>query len=290
MDQSRLQTAVMDACTQDIRAFKPGNVSIGFPMHDMNAKDFVKSAVAIITPITQSAYSVGQRIEFSVEATHRVVSCNTNLGIVLLFAPVLRALERLREDPTLDSLQKALHRELTELSVEDAQACYRAIRLAAPGGLGASKEQDVLCEPSINLFEAMRLAANWDQIAQEYTQDYAGVFGMGVQSLMRSKEKGEAELWAITRCYLDFVANQPDTHVSRRHGLAVAQATQDEARHLLEQWEVCGNAAEVWPDLLQTHRHWRENKINPGTSADLVVASILIMRLVDANSYNGTRH
>jgi triphosphoribosyl-dephospho-CoA synthase len=117
MDQSRLQTAVMDACTQDIRAFKPGNVSIGFPMHDMNATDFVKSAEAIISPITQSAYSVGQRIEFSVEATHRVVSCNTNLGIVLLFAPVLRALERLREDLTLDSLQKALHMELTELSI-----------------------------------------------------------------------------------------------------------------------------------------------------------------------------
>ena len=290
MDRTYLQAAVIDACVQDIRAFKPGNVSIGFPMHDMDAEDFIRSAQAIALPMTETGYSVGQRIEFSIKATRSAVSCNTNLGIVLLFAPILSALERIADALSLDNLQEALCMELAELSLEDARACYRAIRLAAPGGLGESTHQDVHAEPSHTLLEVMQLAASWDQISQEYAQNFAGVIGKGVETLMQSRERGEAELWAITRCYLNFVANQPDTHISRKHGLDIAQTIQQEARLLLEQWESCCNAAEFWPYLLEIHQKWRQNKINPGTSADLVVASILMMRLVDANSYHGARH
>lgn len=290
MDRADLQAVVIDACIQDIRAFKPGNVSIGFPMHDMDANDFIRSAHAIAAPITESGASIGQRIEFSIQATQRVVSCNTNLGIVLLFAPILCALERLGENITSETLQQALHAVLADSTLEDAKACYRAIRQAAPGGLGHSKDQDVQAEPSLNLLEVMRLAANWDQIGQEYVQDYAGVLSQGVAMLMQSKDQGEAELWAMTRCYLHFVAQYPDSHVSRRHGLQVAQTIQDEALDLLKQWENCCDASIIWPHLLEIHERWRQNKINPGTSADLVVTSILMMRLLDSNSYNGQRH
>jgi triphosphoribosyl-dephospho-CoA synthase len=290
MNRSQLQSCVVDACVQDIRAFKPGNVSIGFPMQDMNANDFIRSAEAIARPITEPDASIGQRIESSIEATRRVVSCNTNLGIVLLVAPVMAAFERISGSLNLNSLQRALHEVLSELTLEDASGCYRAIRSAAPGGLGDSPNEDVLTEPTLNLLEAMRLAAGWDRIAQEYVEDYAAIIGTGLRSLMHSKEQGEAEIWAITRCYLTFVANYPDTHVSRRHGLEIAQSIQQEALELLDLWKVYCSAAEFWPELLKLHHRWRQNKINPGTSADLVVASILMMRLLEANSYNGARH
>jgi triphosphoribosyl-dephospho-CoA synthase len=290
MNRAHLQSVVLDACVQDIRAFKPGNVSIGFPMQDMNAEDFILSAQAILAPITEPGYTVGHRIELAIEATRSAVSCYTNLGIVLLFAPLMSALERLPDFQDSDSLQGALHTVLSELTLEDAQACYRAIRIADPGGLGSSHEEDVQSEPSLNLLEVMRLAAGWDNIAREYIEDYAGIVETGLNSLMRSKQQGEAEIWAITRCYLTFVANYPDTHVSRRHGVQLARTIQEEALELLDQWRVCRSAAEVWPEMLKLHHRWRDLKINPGTSADLVVASILMMRLLEANSYNGARH
>jgi triphosphoribosyl-dephospho-CoA synthase len=290
MNRADLQSVVIDACVQDIRAFKPGNVSIGFPMQDMHADDFIRSAHAIATPITDPGSSVGQRIEHSIEATRQVVSCNTNLGIVLLFAPLMSAMECISGNPNLDSLHNALHAVLSELTIEDARACYRAIRLAAPGGIGNSTEQDVQSEPSLNLLEVMRLATGWDRIAQEYVENYAGIIETGIPSLMRSKQQGEAEIWAITRCYLTFVANFPDTHVARRHGVELAHTIQAEALELLEQWEICGSAAEVWGTMLKLHQRWRQSKINPGTSADLVLASILMMRLLESNSYNGPRH
>jgi triphosphoribosyl-dephospho-CoA synthase len=290
LERQDLQHALLDACIQDIRAFKPGNVSLGFPAHDMDAQDFILSAHAVAQPMTEEGASVGQRIEQSIQATRRVVSCNTNLGIVLLFAPVFRAVDRMTGAVTLNSLKEALQIELDNLTLEDAQACYRAISIAAPSGLGESEEQEVLSEPTRNLREVMHLAAKWDQIGYEYDHGYEAIFEQGVSALLSAQERGLPELWAITQCFLTFVAHHPDTHVSRRHGVDVAQGLQQEAQTLLDRWNQCCSAEEIWPHLLETDQRWKKNKINPGTSADLVVTSILIMRLITANSYNGRRH
>ena len=79
------------ACVAELAALKPGNVHIFADGHGMTIQDFVKSAEAVSAVIAQPDLSLGQRIFLSVEATHKAVACNTNLGIILLCAPLIHA-------------------------------------------------------------------------------------------------------------------------------------------------------------------------------------------------------
>ena len=88
---------------------------------------------------------------------------NTNLGIVLLLAPLVRARRVLdAESDNATSLRDALRRVLDTTTVDDAREVYAAIRRAAPGGLGRADAQDVADEPTVTLLEVMRLAADRD--------------------------------------------------------------------------------------------------------------------------------
>src|SRR6185436_6793831 len=110
---------------------KPGNVSPGRHFADVRYEDFLASAIAIGEPMAGAGErGVGSTIRLAIEATARLARSNTNLGIVLLFAPLARAAS-LPEA----SLHTAVKRVLDATTIEDAQQAYAAIRLARPGGL-----------------------------------------------------------------------------------------------------------------------------------------------------------
>jgi triphosphoribosyl-dephospho-CoA synthase len=287
--RAELCDLVIRACAEDVRAFKPGNVAVGAPGHGMHAEQFLRSAAAVAAPLSEPDAPVGARIEAAVAATWRTVGCNTNLGIVLLLAPLLHAAARAPAHAGLAGWRDAVRETLAALDIEDARATYRAIRQARPGGLGSAPEHDVADEPQINLLAAMQAAAARDGIAHEYASDFAQIFEHGVPTLQSALGHGEAELWAVTRCYLTLLARQQDGHVLRRNGAQMAAQVSAEAHALLRSWPYCG-AASIWPALRDCDRRWKAAGINPGTSADLVVASTLVMRLQQSKGYNGCRH
>ncbi|HKW53006.1 MAG TPA: triphosphoribosyl-dephospho-CoA synthase, partial [Stellaceae bacterium] len=90
----RLQQAYVDACRLELRALKPGNVHVASEGHGMTVAQFEASAVASAPYVSASGKPVGERIRDAIAATHAAVGCNTNLGIVLLAAPLLAAAER----------------------------------------------------------------------------------------------------------------------------------------------------------------------------------------------------
>ena len=136
----------------------------------MTAIDFLLSAAAIAPVLDQAPLRrVGDTILDCIRATRKVTNVNTNLGIVLLLAPLASV------QPHLD-LRGGVMRALMRLDVADARAAYEAIRLAQPGGLGTVAEQDVAAEPTVTLREAMALAADRDLIARQYVNDFEQVF------------------------------------------------------------------------------------------------------------------
>src|SRR4029077_15778482 len=153
------------ACLLEASAPKPGNVSPGRHFADTRYEDFLASAAAIGEPLAGAGRRpVGSTIRLAVEATARWTSSNTNLGIVLLLAPLARAALR----PGLGALRNQLAATLADTSVADTRDAYMAIRSAAPGGLGRANEQDVAGTPTIGLRDAMVLARDRDAIAREY--------------------------------------------------------------------------------------------------------------------------
>lgn len=271
-----VEAVVREACYADVQAFKPGNVGIHANGHGMQAEQFIRSADLIAPVLAQPGSSVGERIERAVDLTMTQVGCNTNLGIILLLAPLAQA--ALSPGPS-DRLQERLSRVLRALTQADAAATYRAIRQAGPGGLGQSPEQDVRQTPGVTLLEAMRLAADRDFIARQYAQDYADIFALGLPALAEGWARGWGPEWGAVACYLAFLARLPDTHVQRKYGLQAAKMVCREAAGVETDFKACENSTTAFNKLLSFDNKLKQGGYNPGTSADLTVASWTACRL-----------
>ena len=285
-DEQAVQRVFLEACALDVLARKPGNVSTASPGHRMHAELFLQSARAAAGPLCVPRAPVGERIESAVRATRQVVQCNTNLGIVLLCAPIVAAHERHAVAGPRPPLATALRAVLDALDVDDARAAYRAIALAGPAGLGQAPEQDVAAAPTVGLRDAMALAADRDRIARQYAQAYADVFDAGVapfeHAFELARRRGDAGRVAAIRAmqcaFLEFLASWPDSHIARKHGDAAAHSVMAEARPWRDRARQ-GDPLDADPAWAAWDESLKARGLNPGTSADLCVATALVAAL-----------
>jgi triphosphoribosyl-dephospho-CoA synthase len=258
------RNAFLRACALDVETRKPGNVSIASDGHRMHAAQFIASADAAVHGLFGHGARVGQRILDAVRATSDAVGCNTNLGIVLLCAPLCAALERIDDGAGWrDATQDVLDR----LDVEDARLAYQAIALANPAGLGDAPEQSVHAPPSVTLLDAMRLAAERDSIARQYANGMTDIFD-AARAIDASDEHA-----AMLDTFLMFVARTPDSHIVRKHGAPMAQSVTREAAAQRAHWLAAGRVNDS-PALAAWDVSLKARGINPGTSADLSVATL----------------
>ena len=274
----------LHACRLDVAVRKPGNVSGVSPGHGMDAQRFIASAQAAVAPLFEAGARVGPRIEAAMVASLAAAGCNTNLGIVLLCAPIAAAVERVALPAGAQELRTAIVAVLADLDVADAQAAYRAIALANPGGLGHAPAQDVRAAPGIDLRAAMALAAARDNIAAQYANGYAELFELALPSLRSgyTPMRVNAALAAdprtaerVQRVYLLLLGSLADSHIVRKHGEAVAHTVMRSAQ---------GWWGRAIPENDEEFAAWDESLkargINPGTSADLTVAAVLLDALL----------
>jgi triphosphoribosyl-dephospho-CoA synthase len=262
-----LEHQVQLACLLEVSAPKPGNISPAHDFADATYPDMVRSALALGPVFARPAAvrrSVGELIADGVTATQRVASANTNLGIVLLFAPMVRAAVTRADD---EPLRPAIERTLAGLDVADAAAAFAAIARVNPGGLGEAPQHDVRGPALVSLREAMEAAAHRDSIASEYATGYAIVFDTALPLLIEALHGGMSTLKAIVSLHVGLLASHPDSLIARKAGDQMAQAVTDAAR-----------AVRDGTRSLEDFDRWlrREGgRLNPGTTADLVAATLL---------------
>jgi triphosphoribosyl-dephospho-CoA synthase len=269
----QIAMAFEHACRDELAAPKPGNVHVFADGHRMTAKDFIHSATAAAAPLTASGARVGVRIHGAVAATLAAVGANTNLGIILLSAPLAAAAE------ASGDLRASLSRVLQELDREDAALAFRAIIRAAPAGLGHAGRHDVFAPATATLSEAMAAAADRDRIARQYVTDFADIFELGLPLLAAELAASRDRRRATLAVYLGFLAAFPDTHITRKHGAATAGRIRDDAIRLQARLHAVRPLDQVLPDLLAWDAILKRDGINPGTSADLTVATLFTDRL-----------
>jgi triphosphoribosyl-dephospho-CoA synthase len=265
------------ACLLEASAPKPGNVSPGRPFGDARYEDFLASAVAIGEPLGGAGTRrLGTTILHAIEATARRTRSNTNLGIVLLVAPLARA-ALCTPEVGGGTLRAALRAVLAETNIDDARDVFAAIRLAAPGGLGRAAEQDVQNDPTMTLLDAMRLAADRDGIAREYADSFEATFEIGAPALERARADELDWSEAVVETFLTLLAARPDTHIARRGGTALAaQATRLAAEALAEGGVRSAAGLKAIDEMDRALRDERHHG-NPGTTADLTAASIFVL-------------
>jgi triphosphoribosyl-dephospho-CoA synthase len=262
-----LEHQVQLACLLEVSAPKPGNITPAHDFADTTYADMVRSALALGPVFARPRVrqrTVGELIADGVQATRRLAGANTNLGIVLLFAPLARAVVTRGSD---EPLRAAVERTLAGLDVADAAAAFPAIAAARPGGLGEAPEHDVRAPARVTLREAMAAAAHRDSIASEYATGYAIVFECAIPLLNDALAHGRRTLDAIVSLHVGLLSARHDTLIARKAGADAARAVSAAAREVREGTR---SLAEFDASLRVAG-----NRLNPGTTADLVAATLL---------------
>ncbi len=272
MDPEKIGWAAEIACLLEVSAEKPGNVTRRKDFLDTCFEDFVMSAVAIGAAFRNAAHvPVGETILRAIKDTRRLVGRNTNLGMVLLLAPLAKAAGSARSD----ELRTAVSTVLKTLTVDDARMAYEAIRMANPAGMGRVSWHDVQeREVNITLREAIAQARDRDAVAREYVTDFEVTFEMGLPALRKSLEQGAGISDAIVQTFLLILAQVPDTLIGRKKGMEAARDVSDRAGWILK----CGGVFDPKGQeaIGELDRFLRDERhtLNPGTTADLVAATL----------------
>ena len=263
------------ACLFEVSVEKPGNVSPRGGFIDARFEDFAASAVAIGPAMRDAGLAtVGETIARAAVDTRRLVATNTNLGMILLLAPLARAAARLEAG---GDLRAALGRVIANLTVRDARLAYGAIRAASPAGMGEVDRHDVGGDVTVTLREAMDVARDRDSIAREYVTDFEITFALGAGTLRRCWQDGAAFSDAVVTAFLTILSEVPDTLIARKNGAAAAEDVSRRAARVLA---VGGSLSEQGrARLAELARELGDaaHALNPGTTADLVAASVFVV-------------
>jgi len=257
------------ACLLEATAPKVGNVHRGADFADLSFTDFAVSAV-LIGPTMEAAVAtgVGRAALDAIAATRERVATNTNLGIVLLLAPLAAV-------PRAQSLVGGVDQVLAALTADDCRLVYEAIGLAQPGGLGQVEQMDVHGPPPDDLLAAMRLAADRDLVARQYADGFDLVLNGIAPRIAECAQPGRWTLTeAIIRVHLQLLAEHEDSLIVRKCGREMAQRVS----RLAEQTLDAGSPGdEAYHEALADFDFFLRsdgNRRNPGTTADLIAAGL----------------
>ena len=276
MPAAEVAAAAQLACLLEVSAPKPGNVSPFAGFRDATFEDFLASAAAIGPALGAAGERpLGATIRAAVEATTRWVPSNTNLGLVLLLAPLARA----ALTPGGAALRARLAATLAATTVADARDTYAAIRLAAPGGLGRAPDQDVAGTPTATLRDVMAMAVERDAIAREYASDFRSTFELGAPALRAALADRLRWRDAVVEAYLTLLAAAPDTHIARKLGLPAAITVQQRGQSVVDAGGVRTAAGREAIAALDGELRDEANTLNPGATADLTGAAIFVVLL-----------
>lgn len=278
------------ACILEVSAPKPGNVNRLHDFADTKFEHFVASGVAVGGPAARAAYrghragkgdisvaeiAVGDLVkEAVVAASNWHGGRNTNLGIAMLLVPLTASAGM--SIARNNDIQENIDPILKGTTYHDTLSLYGAIRHASPGGLGSSERLDVndpasdkkIKKDRINLYQTME-ATEGDSIARELVTSYDISFNVGCPAIMDNDPDGLDS--AIVRGFLTILAEVPDTLIARKNGTAAAGKVSKNARAVLDgKMDIAAFDASL---------RSKDNRLNPGTTADLVASSLMIALL-----------
>jgi triphosphoribosyl-dephospho-CoA synthase len=215
---------------------------------------------------------------------------NTILGTVMLFVPIAVAagITPMKEDYTLDFsvLRKEIDLVVKSTSAWDSVHLYEAVGIASPSGLNDAPDLDVtdpaskerLLKENVSLFEVFKIASAYDDICNEWINNYPITFDLAYPYLMAQLETKPLNT-AVVRTFLKILSEHPDTFIARKVGKEKAQEVSNDAKAILALGGL--ETAKGKNSLKEFDKKLRSkgNSYNPGTTADLTAAALALCTL-----------
>jgi len=176
---------------------------------------------------------------------------------------------------------------LKNTTPQDAIELYNAMTVAKPGGLGHSPSLDVtdssskseILEKQMTLLDIFRISADWDGISREWATNFEITFSIGYPAFSNIiKETNDVNI-ATVHTYLTILSSIQDTLIRRKAGQGAAESVSKKAGIVLKSG---GLLSEKGTDLLwklDEQLSKKKGLLNPGTTADLTAASIMVALL-----------
>lgn len=249
------------AMVLEVSAFpKPGNVDRCHDYPDTRLEHFLASAIFVRPAFDEAARSprgTGRLIKRAVELTSGHSGGNTHFGAFILLIPLIQG----------EDISGAV-RVVQHTDTEDAVEFYRAFGLTSVRIL-ARDELDVhdpgvldqLITRKMTLLDVMRHSAENDMVSREWVNGFTRT--RRGADMLQEHGCGRA---SIVKTFLALLAQEPDTLVIKKLGMEVAQKTMEQAREVL-----AGRSG-----LENFDRACIAGAVNPGSTADLIIASIYI--------------
>jgi triphosphoribosyl-dephospho-CoA synthase len=134
-------------------------------------------------------------------------------------------------------------------------------------------------QATASLLDAMQEAADRDRVAWQYATSFSDIFDVGLPRLQAVARRHPDPRWATLATYLEFLSAFPDTHIVRKHGSGAAEKVCKAAAALRHSFETTTHPETMLASLLTWDAALKADGINPGTSADLTVATLFANRL-----------
>jgi triphosphoribosyl-dephospho-CoA synthase len=286
---------------------KPGNVHRTADFKDVKFEHFIAGSIAILPSIRKSVIKglkaskgkislerimLGRAIYDAVNEVQKWHNgANTHLGIVMLLVPLSSAYGFAYGKygkVSIDSWRDGIKSIVESTTPQDAVYVYKAIRKAKPGGLGKVEDKEApdvydpqaekkLIERKITLYKVMRISADWDTIAKEWITSMQLTFEFGYPTLMKLYSFKNDINYAIVHTFLEILAKNPDSLIARRMGHSIAEKISEKAREVLKLGGML--TKEGMESLIKLDKELRadeKNRLNPGTTADLVASSLMV--------------
>ena len=278
LTENQVKMAFEYACKLDVFSIKPGNVFLNHPAYGMSHKDFLQSSMACSDIMCEQNMDIGLKILESVKASMDVVGCNTNLGIILLCVPIV---ETVYMDKEHKFDQNNLKIVIDNINYKQTKSIYKAINLANAGGMSSKEEFDLKSNKSENftLFEAMNFAKTYDYIASEYTNYFYNIINTiskNWRNYFKLMNNGEC---ATTATFLQQIISNPDSLIARKYDLSTAKEVSERFKEIADEYCALKDPNILNNKLLLLDSELKIQGLNPGTTADVVVASIFLNRL-----------
>jgi triphosphoribosyl-dephospho-CoA synthase len=259
---------------------KPGNVDRCHDFSDIGFHHFLASAVSSYPVFRKAAQGLGRPGSLILEGVQAWkdwnLSSNTHFGSLVLMIPIaLAAGTASRQGGDLESDLPGI---LEKTTVQDAVDFYRAFELAGARvtevelfSLMDPGSENALCQSEKTLLELMRLSMGHDIVAREWATNYRRSFLLAERLAEQTEKFGLND--GVVRTFLEALAEVPDSLISAKFGPEKARQVSRQAAQALAD-STLEKARQMDCDLLA-------RDINPGSTADLIAASLFISLLRD---------